>query len=69
VALRGVYLIEKKSDLYSKGAKMGFFKLERDLVVTFIVAYILLALASVVLTYLVTNNMLPQLIIAIPIGG
>ncbi len=68
-ALRGVYLIEKKSDLYSKGAKMGFFKLERDLVVTFIVAYILLALASVVLTYLVTNNMLPQLIIAIPIGG
>lgn len=67
--LRGVYLIEKKSDLYSKGAKMGFFKLERELVVTFIFAYILIAVASGVLTYLVIHNILPQLIITLPIGG
>jgi len=67
--LRGVYLIEKKSDLYSKGAKMGFFKLERDLVATFFVAYFLLAVASGVLTYLVTAQILSPLIITLPIGG
>lgn len=66
---RGVYLIEQKSDLYNKGAKIGFFKLERDLVVTFIFAYILIAVATGVLTYLVANHILPQLIITLPIGG
>ena len=67
--LQGVYLIEQNSNLYSKGSKMGFYKLELGLVWVFIVAYIVLALASVVFTYLVTKNILPQLIIAIPISG
>jgi hypothetical protein len=66
---RGIYLIEQQSDLYSKGAKMGFFKLERDLVVTFIVSYILLALATAAFTYLVTNHYVSPLLLTLPIGG
>ena len=66
---RGVYLTEQDSKLYNKGFKTGFFKLERDLVITFIFAYILLTLATAGLTYLVLNHYLPPLIIGLPLGG
>ena len=65
---RGVYLIEQKSNLYNKGAKIGFYKLELGLVWVFIFASSALAVASGVLTYLVTNHILPQLINTLPIG-
>ena len=68
-ATRGIYLIEQNSDLYSKGSKMGFYKLELGLVWVFFVAYIVLAVASVVFTYLVTAQILSPLIITLPIGG
>ena len=64
--LRGIYLIEKKTDLYSKGAKMGFYRLERGLVWVFIFASIALAVASSVLTYLVTAQILSPSLIALP---
>lgn len=66
---RGVFLIEKDSSLYRKGAKVGFFKLESNLVVTFMLAYVVLALAAAILTYLVINHYLPPLMITLPSGG
>lgn len=67
--LRGVHLIEKDATYYRKGAQVGFFKLERDLVVTFIVAYIVLTVATAAFTFLVMNHILPPLILSLPIGG
>lgn len=66
---RGVYLVEKESPLYRKGAKVGFYKLERDLVNIFIFAYLALAIAEAILTYLVTHHYLSPLTIQPPIGG
>lgn len=65
---RGVYLVEQDSSLYRKGAKVGFYRLERALVRTFIAAYIILAVAEAVLTYFVTSHMLDPLTIQVPIG-
>lgn len=65
---RGVYLVEQDSSLYRKGAKVGFYRLERALVRTFIAAYVVLAVAEAVLTYLVTSHMLDPLTIQVPIG-
>jgi hypothetical protein len=68
-ATRGIYLIEQNSKLYSKGAKMGFYRLELGLVIVLSVAYALTAVGAGVLTYLVTTHILSPLIIVLPIGG
>jgi hypothetical protein len=66
---RGVFLIEKDSTLYRKGAKVGFFKLESNLVITFRLAYVVLTIAVAILTYLVINHYLPALNIPVSPGG
>lgn len=62
---RGIYNIEQKTQLYYKGPKMGFYRLELGLVWSFIGSYIALAVATAVFTYLVTNNIvsIPNLVI------
>jgi hypothetical protein len=66
---RGIYLIENTFAQYSKGPKVGFYRLERQLVVVFMFAYILLAVAVTVLTYLVVLQVFAPLTIQSPLGG
>ncbi|HEY7341759.1 MAG TPA: hypothetical protein VH591_12820 [Ktedonobacterales bacterium] len=58
---RGIYLIENSFAQYKKGPKVGFYRLERQLVVIFMFAYILLTAAVAILTYLVSLRMLAPL--------
>jgi hypothetical protein len=60
---RGVYGVEAIV-LYSKGSKVGFYTLERRLVLIFILAYALLTAVVAVLTFLITNGVLAPLKLA-----
>lgn len=66
---RGIYQIENSFALYKKGPKVGFYRLERQLVVVFMFAYVLLAVAAAVLTYFVSRQVLTPLTIQVPFGG
>ena len=67
--MRGIYLIENTFAQYKKGPKVGFYRLERQLVVVFIFAYILLAVAVAVLTYFVSLKLFAPLTIQPLLGG
>ena len=60
---RGIYLIENSFTQYKKGPKFGFYRLERQLVIVFMFAYVLLTVVVAVLTYLVSLKMLAPLTI------
>jgi len=60
---RGIYLIENSFTQYKKGPKVGFYRLERQLVIVFMFAYVLLTVAVAVLTYLVSLKMLAPMTI------
>lgn len=65
---RGIYLIENTFTLYKKGPKVGFYRLERQLVVVFMFAYILLAVAVAILSFLVSRQVVAPLTIQAPLG-
>ncbi|MGO8946311.1 MAG: hypothetical protein ACLQUY_01345 [Ktedonobacterales bacterium] len=57
---RGVFGVEAIA-LYSKGPRVGIYRLERRLILIFIFAYILLTAIVAALTYLIINGVLPPL--------
>jgi hypothetical protein len=53
----GIYTLEYNR-LYKKNSQFGFSRLERGLIVIFMVAYVLATLGVAVVTYLITSNMI-----------
>jgi hypothetical protein len=53
----GIYTLEYQR-LYTKNARFGFSRLERVLIVTFMIAYVLATIGVAVVTYLITINVI-----------